>query len=112
LPDAIDGGHENDSEEAADIEDQKLFSEGEGEGEKKEDGDREENVAADFGAGSLLVRGEVFGRRVGQPISPWNLLRGADCWMQIVCSFGLGCGSAEFESGLRWERRAGRGGRG
>jgi hypothetical protein len=79
LPDAIDGRHKNDSEEAADVENQELFPEGEGKGEKKEDGDREEDVAADFGAGSLLVRGEVFGRRVGrrvgQPISPWNLLR-------------------------------------
>jgi hypothetical protein len=71
LRDAIDGGHENDGEEAADIEDQELFPEGVGEGEKEEDGDREEDVAADFSVGSLLVSGEFFGRGVGQPISPW-----------------------------------------
>jgi hypothetical protein len=70
LPDAIDGRHENDSEEAADVENQELLPEGEGEGEKKKDADGEEDITADFGAGSLLVRGEVFGRRVGQPISP------------------------------------------
>jgi hypothetical protein len=70
LPDAIDGRHKHDSEETADVENQELFSEGEGEGEKKKDGDAKEDVAADFGAGSLLVRSEVFGRKVGQPISP------------------------------------------
>src|SRR5580704_15416421 len=87
LRDARDGGHEDDSKEAADVEDQKLFLEGPGEGEKKKDGDREEDVAADFGPGSLFVGSEVYGQRVGQPISPWNTLRGADCWMQLVCAF-------------------------
>jgi hypothetical protein len=61
LPDAIDGGHENDGEEAADVEDQDLFLERPGEGEEKKDGDGEEDVAADCCAGSLLVRGEIFG---------------------------------------------------
>jgi len=48
LGDACDDGHENDGEEGADVEDQKLFLEGPGEGEKKEDRDAEEDVAADF----------------------------------------------------------------
>jgi hypothetical protein len=65
LPDAINGGHENDSKEAADVENQELFSEGVGEREKKKDGDAKEDVAADFGAGSLLGRCKVFRRRVG-----------------------------------------------
>jgi hypothetical protein len=64
--DAIDGGHEDDSEEGADVEDQDLFPECPGEGEKEEDRDAEEDVAADFGAGSLLVGGEVFGGGDGQ----------------------------------------------
>ena len=57
LRDARDGGHENDGEEGADVEDQELFFEGPGEGEEEEDGDGEEDVAADFGAGSLSRRG-------------------------------------------------------
>jgi hypothetical protein len=73
LGDTGDGGHQDDSEESADVEDEDLFLEGPGEGEKEEDSDREEDVAANFGAGSLLVRGEVFGRGGGQPISPWVL---------------------------------------
>jgi hypothetical protein len=71
LRDASDGGHEDYGEEGADVEDQEFFFEGPGEGEKKEDRDAEEDVAADFGAGSLLVGGEVFGRGVGQLGSPW-----------------------------------------
>jgi hypothetical protein len=47
LRDAGDGGHENDSEEGADVEDQELFLEGVGEGEEQKDGDGKENVAAD-----------------------------------------------------------------
>ena len=66
--DASDGGHEDDSEEGADVEDQELFPEGPGEGEKQEDRDAEEDVAADFSTGSFLVGGEVFGRGVGQRI--------------------------------------------
>ena len=58
MRDAGDGGHENDSEEGADVEDEELFLEGPGEGEKEEDADAEEDVAADFGAGAFLVRGE------------------------------------------------------
>jgi hypothetical protein len=61
LRDAGDGGHENDSEEGADVEDQELFLEGVGESQEQKNGDGEENVAADCGAGSLLVWGEVFG---------------------------------------------------
>jgi hypothetical protein len=49
--------HENDSEESADVEDEELFPEGPGEGEKEEDDDTEDDVAADFSAGSLLVGG-------------------------------------------------------
>jgi len=48
LGDAYDNGHENDGEEGADVEDQDLFPEGPGEGEKEEDRDTEEDVAADF----------------------------------------------------------------
>ena len=66
MRDAGDDGHENDGEEGADVEDQELFFEGPGEGEKKEDRDSEEDVAADGGAGSLFVGSEVFGRGVGQ----------------------------------------------
>ncbi|WP_353063543.1 hypothetical protein RBB77_20070 [Tunturibacter psychrotolerans] len=65
-----DRGHENDGKERADVEDQELFLEGPGECEQKDDGEDEEDVAANFGAGSLLVRGEVFWRGVGQPGSP------------------------------------------
>ena len=83
MGDARDGGHENDSEEGADVDDEELFLEGPGEGEKEEDYDAEEKVAADFSAGSFLVRGEVFGCGDGQLVSPW----GADCWMQVVCAF-------------------------
>ncbi len=70
LRDPGDGWHENDSEESADVEDQQLLLEGPGETEEKKDEDGEEDVAADGGAGSLFVRGEVFGRGVGQPNSP------------------------------------------
>jgi hypothetical protein len=78
LGEAGDGGHEDDSEEAADVEDQQLFLDGPGESEKKEDDDAEENVTADFSAGPLLVRGEVFRRfaGVGQPSSPGVLTVG------------------------------------
>ncbi len=97
LRDASDDGHENDGEEGADVEDQELFFEGPGEGEKEQDGDCEEDVAADRSAGALFVGGEVVGCWVGQPISPWMLvwdawaLRGAACWMQIVCA-SAACG--------------------
>jgi len=101
LRDAGDGGHENDSEERADVEDQNLLLEGPGEGEEEKDGDRKEDVAADFSAGSLLVGGEVFGCGDGQPSSPCMLASGADGWMQLVCALRLGCGSAEFESSVR-----------
>jgi hypothetical protein len=75
LGDARDGGHENDSEEGADVEDEELFLECPGESEEEKNGDGEEDVAADFGAGSLLVGSEVFGR-VGQPDSPGMLTVG------------------------------------
>ena len=86
LRDASDGGHENDSKEGTDVEDQKLFLEGPGEGEKKQDRDTEEDVAADFSAGSLFVGSEVFGRGAGQLGPPSDIGFGVDCWMQIVCS--------------------------
>ena len=35
LGDAVDGGHENDSEESADVEDEEFFLEGVGEGQKQ-----------------------------------------------------------------------------
>jgi hypothetical protein len=62
LRDAIDGGHEDDGEESADVEDEELVLEGPGEREQKEDDDAEQDVAAYFGAGSLLVGGEVVWR--------------------------------------------------
>jgi len=74
--DAAYEGHEDDSEEGADVEDQDLFPESPGEGEKEEDGDAEEDVGADFSAGSLLVGGEVFGRGDGQLGSPGVLTVG------------------------------------
>jgi hypothetical protein len=69
LGDAVDGGHENDSEEGADVEDEELLLERPGKGEEEKDRDGEEDVTADFGAGSLLVGSEVFGW-FGQPDSP------------------------------------------
>jgi hypothetical protein len=69
LSDAGDSGHENDSEESADVEDEELFLECPGESEEEKDRDGEEDVTADFGAGSLLVGSEVFGW-IGQPDSP------------------------------------------
>jgi hypothetical protein len=66
--DVRDGGHENDSEKGADVKNDEFFAEGPGEDEKEEDRDAEEDVAADFGAGSLLVRGEVFGGGLGQRV--------------------------------------------
>jgi hypothetical protein len=70
LPDAGDCGREDDGEEGADVENQQLFLEGPGECKEKDDDEDEEDVAAYFGAPSLLVRGEFFWRRVGQPVSP------------------------------------------
>jgi hypothetical protein len=58
--DAVDDGHEDDSEETADVEDQQLLLEGPGEGEEKQDDDGEEDIAADGCSGLLLVRGEVW----------------------------------------------------
>ncbi len=55
--DASDGGHQDDSEERADVEDQQLFLEGPGEGEEEEDADGEEDVAADVAAWTALGRG-------------------------------------------------------
>jgi hypothetical protein len=69
LGDAVDSRHENDSEEGADVEDEQLFLECPGKGEEEKDRDGEEDVTADFCAGSLLVRSEVFGW-FGQPDSP------------------------------------------
>ncbi len=89
--DAGDGGHEDYGEECADVEDEELFFERVGEGQEEEDADGEEDVAADVGAGSLLVGGEVFGR-LGQLDSPGIL---AD-WMPTVCLFGVWSGSVEF----------------
>jgi len=68
--DEFDGGHEDDGEESADVEDQELFLEGPGKGQEEEDGDGEEDVAADFGAGLLLVGVEVAGGGIGQRGSP------------------------------------------
>jgi hypothetical protein len=82
LADAVDEGNENDSEESADVEDQELFLECPGKGEEEKDGDGKEDVAPDFGAGSLFVGSEVFLGGGGQPSSPWD----ADCWMQLVCA--------------------------
>ena len=80
MGDEGDDGRENDSEEGADVEDEELFPEGPGEGEKEEDRDAEEDVAADFIAGSLFVGGEVFGCGAGQLGSP--------CWLRVLT---VGC---------------------
>jgi hypothetical protein len=84
LGDAGDGGHEDDSEERADVEDQDLFLEGPGEGEQEKNSDRKEDVAADFSAGALLVRGEVFRCGDRQPSSPGVLTVGCS----LVCALG------------------------
>jgi hypothetical protein len=68
LADVRDGGYKNDCEEGADVEDDEFFAEGPREREKKENCDAEEDVAADLGAGSLVVWGEVFGRGLGQRV--------------------------------------------
>jgi hypothetical protein len=87
--DAGDGRHEDDSEERADVEDEDLILEGPGEREKEQDADGKEDVAADFGAGALLVGGKVVGCGDGQASSPWD----AACWMQFSVRFcGLGGG--------------------
>jgi hypothetical protein len=70
LGDAIDGGHEDYGEEGAAVEDEELFFEGVGERQKEEDAHRKENVTADVGTRSVLVRREVFGRCGGQLDSP------------------------------------------
>ena len=49
--DAVDGGHQDDGEEGADVEDLELLAEFPGEGEQEEDADGEEDVAAGVGAG-------------------------------------------------------------
>jgi hypothetical protein len=74
--DASDGGHENDREEGADVEDEELFPQAPGKREKQECRDAEEDVAADFRAGSFLVRAESFACGDGQLGSPWIPLRG------------------------------------
>jgi hypothetical protein len=74
--DARDGGHENDGEEGADVEDEELFPETPGEREKEQDRNAENDVAANFCAGALLVGGEVFGRGDGQRSLLGLLLRG------------------------------------
>jgi hypothetical protein len=86
LTDAIDGGHENDSEEAADVEDEEFLSQVEGKGEKEKDGDREEDVSADLCAGVFYIGSEVFGCGRGQRGSPGGFASGAGCWMLLVCS--------------------------
>lgn len=59
--DPADDGHEDDGEERADVEDEELFTQGEGEGKEKQDADGEEDVAADRGARLLLEGSEVAG---------------------------------------------------
>jgi hypothetical protein len=81
LCDADDNGHEDDGEESADVKDQQLLLEGPREGYKKQDGDAEEDIAADRSSGLLLVRGQV--REDGGQLV---LLWGADFEMQIVCA--------------------------
>jgi hypothetical protein len=75
---AGDGGHEDDGEESADVEDEQLFFKCPGKGEKKKNADGEEDVPANFNAGSLLVGDEVFGAGVGQLNSPGYRLLDAD----------------------------------
>jgi hypothetical protein len=70
--DVGDCGPEDDSEESADVEDQELFLEGPCEGEKEEDDDGEEDVAANLCAGSLLVGCELAGGGIGQRGVSWG----------------------------------------
>jgi hypothetical protein len=57
LGDAADCRHQNHGKEGTDVQDEKLFLESPGEGKKKEYCNAEEDMAANFGAGSLLVWG-------------------------------------------------------
>jgi hypothetical protein len=70
LGDAGDGGQEDDGEESADVEEKQLFFERPRKGEKKKNADGEEDVTANFSAGSPLVRCKVFGAGAGQLNSP------------------------------------------
>ena len=63
--DAVDGGHQDDGEEGADVEDLELFAELPGEGEQEQDADGEEDVAADVGAGLSALRGGLGRAGVG-----------------------------------------------
>jgi hypothetical protein len=64
--DAGDDRHQDDGEEGADVEDQQLFLEDPGEGEKEQDDDAEEDIAADRSSGLLLVGGQMweYGRQL------------------------------------------------
>jgi hypothetical protein len=78
LGDAGDDGHQDSSEEGADVDDEHLFLEGPGEGEEEQDSDGKEDVAADCTAGLFLL-GREGRHQVGQRGSPVGLRS----WMQI-----------------------------
>ena len=65
LGDAVDDGHQDGSEERADVDDQQLLLEGPGEGEDEEDSKAEEDMAADDAA-RLLLDGSQMGREGDQ----------------------------------------------
>jgi hypothetical protein len=66
LGDAGDDRHQDDGEEGADVEDQQLFLEGPGEGEKEQDDDAEKDIATSRSSGLPLVGGQVreYGRQL------------------------------------------------
>lgn len=82
--DVCDRGHENDSEESADVEHHKLFFEGPGQREKKKHANCEEDMAADAGAGAQLEGGEVVVGGGGQRGVSWMLT----CSLVSVLFFG------------------------
>src|SRR6202020_2165553 len=71
--DVGDSRHEDYGEESADVEDHQLFLDCPSESEEEKDADGEEDVAADVGAGSQLVGGELVGVGGGQRGSPEGL---------------------------------------
>jgi hypothetical protein len=68
LADAIDDGHQNGSEEGADVNKEDFFSQQPGETERQQDTEGEENISANDVSGSLLFAREIVRR--DQLLSP------------------------------------------
>ena len=77
VPDAVDGGHQHDGEERADVDEGENLAQTPGKGESKQYSDSEEDVAAD-GEAVLLGRGWLRGRQGAPPSDE----------MHIVCIMG------------------------